>query len=269
MNIAFQYWLSRPVLPGAEYGAKCMSEYAGRCGATHYFARHETFTDRLGVDPRWFDKLRPVFDPQFAGFDKVLVADVDVFPVDGITASIFDEPCGDFGMVEEPDQPAARAHPNSRLFTTAHDLAWAAMVERTWGSKPPRDALGRPRTWNAGVILLTREGREKLARIRPTPKEYVDACRKARLSAGVSTEQGYLNTLAFMPGVNFTQLSLEWNRTLQPLPDGTTYDKRTPDTKFVHCMLRAADWQSAEWHHRVVNRPKAEWLPMAPVPRTR
>lgn len=254
MNACFQYWISRPLLPGARYGIDQMAAYVHRCGAIHRACLHATLTDRMGLDPRWWDKLRPVFDPFFVSYDKTLIADVDVFPRPGLKVSIFDESVGDFGMVEEPDQPEFRDRWPSPLFNRKADEKWAAFVERTWGSKPPRDAKGRPRTWNAGVILLSRAGREKLTTIRPTPKEYVTACRKAGLLPGVSTEQGYLNMLAFLPGMKFTALSLEWNRTVQKIGDGSVYDRRTADTRFTHIMLRGADHHDAAWHDAIVNR---------------
>lgn len=254
MNLIFQYWLSRPVLPGAEHGAKCMSEYAGRVGATHYFARHKTYTERYGVDPRWFDKLRPVFDPELDKFDLVLVSDVDVFPVRGLTQSIFEEPLLGFGMCEEVDQPELREK-YGRVFTTANDRKWAAYLAKRWGSNIPIDKKGRPRVWNAGVILFSPVGRQLIRTAAPaTMKEYRDAINAQGFPPCYATEQCYLNMLAFSGVIPFTHLSVEWNRMVHHV--GTqreTYDRRTPETKFVHVMFRAADHNNAAWHDSIVN----------------
>lgn len=253
-HCVFSYWLSRPVLPGAEAGAAAMAAYAKQVGADFRFARHDPFMDRYGVDPRWFDKLRPVFDPSFAQYEKVLTVDSDVFPVDGITANIFDEPVGDFGMVEEPDQPEFRERWPSSLFSTKGDKQWAGFVHGRWGCRPPLDAKGRPRTWNAGVILFTREGREKLRRVVPQPKDYEQTMRKFKMPGGVCTEQGLMNTWAFLPGIRFTEMSLEWNRQIHHTADGSIYDRRNGLTKFTHVMFRGADHRSAAWHHAIVNQ---------------
>lgn len=253
-NICHQYWISRPLLQGAKYGTECMAAYAKRCGAKHNFVVHDTYTNRMGLDPRWWDKIRPLFDPFYALTDKVLIADVDIFPRPGLTVSIFDEPVGDFGMVEEPDQPEFRDRWPTSLFSRKADETWANFVTALYHCNIPRDAKGRPRTWNAGVILLSKEGREKLATIRPTPRDYIREARRRKLPAGYCTEQAYLNTLAFLPGVRFTELSLEWNRQVHKIGDGTVYDRRNADTRFTHIMLSGADHHDAAWHDAIVNR---------------
>lgn len=252
MNAIFRYWHGK-VLPGTEAGTAAMRAYAHRIGADYIEHRHDPYMQRHGVEARWFDKLRPVFDPDFAHYDKVLVPDHDVFPVDGLSQSIFDEPVGHFGMCEEPDQPEFRERFPSSLFSLAADRRWSEFVLRWWGCRVPLDDKGRPRTWNAGVILLTRAGMDRLRTIDPSPAKYVYAAKRTGLPAGYCTEQGYLNTIAFLPGVEFTQLSVEWNRMLHHLKDGSTYDRRTPETKFVHVMFRAADHNDAAWHHQKVN----------------
>lgn len=256
MNCIYSYWLSKPVLPGAEYGAQCMSAYAKQVGADFRFDRHDPYMNRHGVDARWFDKLRPVFDPTFEQYEKFLVVDSDVFPVDGITANIFDEPVGDFGMVEEPDQPAFRERWPSSLFSRLADEKWELFVSALYRCQIPQDAMKRPRTWNAGVILFSREGRATLRTIAPQPRDYVREAKRRGLPEGYATEQALCNTWAFLPGMNFTPLPLEWNRQIHALGDGSVYDRRTPETKFVHVMLRAADHNDAAWHHRMVNSHK-------------
>lgn len=251
----YSYWLSTPVLPGARAGAAAMAAYAKTVGADFRFDCHSPYMTRHGVDARWFDKLRPAYDPTFAAYDKVLVVDSDVFPVDGITANIFDEPCDGFGMVEEPDQPAFRERFPSSLFSRTGDERWALFVRRAWGAMIPFDDHGRPRTWNAGVILLTRDALGAIPSLAVQPQGYVDAAKREGLPHGYTTEQAYLNLLAFSGWVRFTPLALEWNRQLHHLGDGTTYDRRTADTKFVHVQFRGADHHDAAWHHALVNRP--------------
>lgn len=253
MNAIFQYWTIGPLFPGCVYGSECMAAYAKLVGADYVHKVREPFTDKYGVDARWFDKLRPVFDPAFDQYDKVMVVDHDVFPVDGITASIFDELLADFGMVEEIDQPALRAHPKSNTFTTANDRKWAAFVQRAYQATIPVDEQRRPRAWNAGVILFSRAGRTKLRAAVPRPKAYHVAALGAGLPGSYATEQCYLNTLAFLSGMNFTRLPRVWNEMLHHQPDGLVHDKRTAATRFVHVMFRGADHHDAAWHHAKVH----------------
>lgn len=250
-HCVFQYWVSRPVLPGAEAGAAAMRDYAMRIGADYVFARHETFTDRLGVDPRWWDKLRPVFDPQFARYDKIAVADVDLWPVDGLAANLFDEPVADFGMVEEIDQPELREK-YGRIFTTENDRKWAALCKRVWHSVIPVDAHNRPRVWNAGLVLFSPEGRAKLATHKITPKFYRDTVKREGLPGCFQTEQCYLNMMGFRPDFRFTLLPIHWNRMVHLIQRGSpeVYDKRDAETRMSHIMLPAADHNDAAWHHQ-------------------
>lgn len=252
MNCIYSYWLSKPVLPGACAGAAAMQAYARRIGADFRFLRHDPYTNRFGVEARWFDKLRPCFDPAFQYFDKVAVVDSDVFPVAGLTQNIFEEPCGDFAMAEEPDQPAMRAV--GRLFTTELDRRWANFCRDRWDSVIPCDEHNRPRTWNAGVIVLHWAGRQKIAHgITATMAQYHRATRQAGFPAQYCTEQGYLNMLAFSPTFLFSPLSVEWNRQIHRDPRGGVYDRRTDQTRFVHVMLPGADHHDAAWHDAIVN----------------
>jgi len=258
MNCIFQYWLSRPVLPGAEAGAAAMAAYAKMVGADYRFDRHDPYTNRLGVDARWFDKLRPVYDPTFRPYERVLVCDVDVFPVEGITDNIFMEAVGDFGMCEEPDQPWIREKFPSSIFSSENDKKWAAWCAAKWGCKIPKDDKGRVRQWNAGLILFSAAGVEKMRSVHPQPKAYVESIKGAGLTASYATEQCFLNALAFSGLLNFTPLSVEYNRQVHGLKDGTKYDRRTADTKFVHVQERAADHNDAAWHHRIVNSHRGQ-----------
>lgn len=253
--LVWQYWLSHPVLPGAEAGSAAMAEYAKRIGADYRFDRHDPFMNKGGIPARWYDKLRPCFDPTiYEVYDRVLIADVDVFPVDGLTASIFDESCLDVGMCEEPDQPYFRSLATTNI-CTKNDLLWAEFV-RKYGATIPVNEKGQPRTWNAGVIVLSRAAMRKIREATPSIYTYYHAMRK-RFPEMYCGEQNYLCMLAAAGVFEFTSLSVEWNRMVHhygpPSVNRPVYDKRTPDTKFVHVMFRAADWNDAAWHHNIVN----------------
>lgn len=255
MNAVFQYWLSKPFLPGAEAGAAAMAAYAKQIGSDYHLAR-EPFMDRHGVNPRWFDKLRPVWDPAFDHYERVLIADVDIWPVEGLTANIWDEATGDFQMCEEPDQPQMRQKWPTSLFSHDLDQRWATWVAKEFGCDVRRDHLRRPLVFNAGLIALSRGGMFFLrANTTPRPQTYVERARAAGFPETYCTEQSYLNMVAARPFSGFAPLSVEWNRQIHRLADGSKYDRRTENTRFVHVMFRGADHNNAEWHRAIVNAP--------------
>lgn len=255
-TLIWQYWLSNPVLPGAEAGSAAMSAYAQRIGADYRFDRHMPWAVKAlgqGVPARWYDKLRCCFDPQIHDrYDNVAVIDLDVFPVDGLHESIFEAAQGEVSMCEEPDQPYFRSLATSGI-CTANDLRWSAFV-RKYGAVIPRNSEGQPRTWNAGVIVFTREGMRKVREAKPSPYSYYHATRQ-RFVEMYCGEQNYLCALAAAGAFSFHSLDVEWNRMVHHYgaDKKQLYDKRTPATKFVHVMFRAADWNDAAWHHRVVH----------------
>lgn len=242
--LLYQCW-NGPMPSAAEYSLELMRDYAVRMGA-HY--RCDIDDRYMGKHSKYFDMLRPVYDEDFHEYDKVCVVDMDVFPVDGLTENIFDEPVGDFGMCEEPDQPWMREVPHVPHITHGHDEEWAALFSQT---KFPRDEQGRLRVFNSGVALFSREGLCK------GPEAFWDidyyTKRTSHLPSFYQWDQMFLHAMAFSQFVDFTVLPQEWNRQIHHLPDGSIYDKRTADTKFVHIQLRGANNFSREQIREVVH----------------
>ena len=234
MNLIYQCW-NGPLPSAAKYSKACMAAYAWKIGAEY---RCDVDQQYMGKHSKYFDMLRPVYDEDFHKYDKVCVCDMDVFPVEGLAESIFDEPVGDFGMCEEPDQPWMRQVPHVAHITHENDEAWAALF-RDLRIVFPRDDQDRLRVFNTGVVMFTRFGLRKLRNQGWPIDEYT------HYTSGLPTfyqwDQMYLHAMAFVLNADFTVLPQEWNRQIHHLPNGSVYDKRTADTKFVHVQLRGAN----------------------------
>jgi hypothetical protein len=233
----YQYWNGPTIGPVAQAGGKSMIEYAQQVLATYRFKRDEYYTRHLCRDTRFYDSTRPIWDDQFHIFNRVLYADMDVFAVPGLKANIFTEPLMGFGMIEEPNQPAYREGRKKEI-NGRNDDRWAQVILDRWGIEAWRDAKGRVRTFNAGVILFSMAGMvQAKARFLSIP-EYIRECARAGLPDFYGHDQNYLMAMAFSELVPFTELSLEWNRCIQPMDCGDVYDARTPETKFVHVQCK-------------------------------
>lgn len=246
--LIYQYW-NGVMPPGAEYGSCVMADYAERIGADYRLDRNKYYT---GTHGRYFDLLRPVYDDAFHTYDRVLFADLDVFPVDGLTANIFDEPVGDLGMCEEPGMPDYRDGRKKHI-NGAADKRWAALINERWGITVPVDSKGRVRVFNSGVVMYTRDGMRKAAEVFLPIQDYVSAVSGWSLSSFYAIDQNYLHAMVHMAGIDFTEMSVEWNRQVHGKDDGGIYDARTDRTRFVHIQLSGADHKDAATHARIVN----------------
>lgn len=251
-DLIYQCW-NGPELPAAaQFSHECFQAYAELISADYSFDHNERYT---GKHCRYFDMLRPVLDPTFDAYRTVCVADLDVYPVDGLAESIFDEPVRDLAMAEEPDARRFRDVPIVPHITTALDERWAALFPE---ATLPRNEQGL-RVFNSGVVLFSRDGRRHIRNSMWSIGVYQ---RKTRHLPGFyQWDQMFLHSQTFVHGWDFTELPVEWNRQVHNLCDTDgklleeVYDKRTKDTKMVHVQMRGANNWSAERIREVVNAP--------------
>lgn len=267
-NLIYQYWNGN-VRPSARYGSDCMREYAHRIGAVYKFDVNSNFpSENLGRVHKFYGCFKPVFDDSFLDYDNVLFVDTDVFPVEGLSESIFEAVDADLAMATEPLQPLYRY--DNTLRNQCNQLteeAWANIVTNKWGCKLPIDQFNRYKVYNSGVVLYSRAGLKKCREQFIPFKEYVKVVEASPIVRGkvYSTDQGYIHAMATCMDINFQELDNEWNRlvTWDPYsPKGKkrkAVDPKTRDTKFVHVQMRGADNMDDHWHWTVVNRPKSEW----------
>jgi hypothetical protein len=265
-NLIYQYW-DGTVRPSALYGSKCMKAYAERIGADYVFDINSRWAPDLGKATPYYGCFKPIFDEKLSTYDNVMFADTDVFPVEGLSESIFDHFTGDLAMATEPLQPEYRYSPKlNNQCNKDTEETWCRIVEK-FGSKPPRDELGRLKVYNSGVVLYSNKGMETCRKEFIPFRKYVTAIEGSICRGKVyRTDQGYIHAMAFAMNIDFQELDNEWNRYITWDPysprngkSRVAVDSKTPNTKMVHVQMRGADNMSDDWHWTVVNRPKSEW----------
>jgi hypothetical protein len=260
MNLIYQYWNGDEPPPGALASVANMREYAEQIGAQHRFC-HNDFFVKAPQYKNHTDSLRPLHDPWFDSFDKVLFLDADVFAVDGLSESVFDVPVSGIGICAEPHQPEFRDGRKHRICGD-NDRKWARFVSKKWNCSVPMDNKGRPMVFNSGVILYTREGVD-LARKHFIPlKEYVLGVTAQKLPVFYAADQNYIHSQLFRPGMGMTRMSCDWNALVhgKRSQDGGGYhDGRTPTSKFVHVQLSGFSHNGRDAHERVTNNKQEDW----------
>lgn len=247
-------------MPGCRAGVANMRAYAERIGADYLFEHNPRFVTNLGPYSPHYGSFKPIYDDSFHGYDNVLFADTDVFAVDGLTESIFDNFNSDIGICTEPDQPQLRIKTAGRI-TSAGDKKWAGVVAAKWGINVPRTANGLVKVYNSGVVVYSRAGLLK-ARQQFIPfAEYVAAINAAGLPKFYTSDQSYIHLM--MNTLDWVELDNDWNRYIHYVKQVDEpmclNDSRTETTKFVHIQLRSADHWDADTHYRITNLPQSEW----------
>jgi hypothetical protein len=261
-TLVYQCWTG-PMRSGVEASRLNMQAYASRIGADYRFDKDPNIASKI-CDVRWYyEKLNPLVDDSFLGYDRVMSVDCDVFAVEGLERSIFDEPITDIGICTEPHQPQLRATLSSNI-CKANDEKWARAVKQKWHVDMPRNEAGLLKVYNTGMFVFTAAGLMKAReKFRPY-QEYIDHIRAAQLPGFYLIDQNYLHAM-MVAHLEYTELDNGWNSYVHytgsadriPRP---VHDSRTADTKFVHIQLRGADDFDAQTLWRITNVPESEWL---------
>ena len=238
-NVIYQYW--RGEIPEYVLAVKQLfSDYAKRINAEHVFEHNPTFIRAL--NSTYYSALRPVFDKRFHEFDRVLFVDMDVIPVDGLEHNIFDEEITHIAMAEEVKQPALRANMTGKI-RSENDLKWASVAERFWNCCVMRDEERRPRVFNSGVVLYTREGLKRAAKNAPGMSSYQLLMKFKGVPKFYRLDQNYLNLVVSMPQIDFSVLGGYWNAQLNRVGTGHGRSKLLNevdnDTRFIHLQHSA------------------------------
>lgn len=254
MNCIYQHW-DGPLPVGEAAGRDAMREYAKRIGAFYRFDKDAHYFGDLKAS---YGRFRILHDPAFEEFDKVLYADTDVWPVDGLTESPFTNFEGDIGICTEPLQPVFRLSAKGQI-CTANDERWAKIVRRAWGMDMPREN-GLLKVFNAGVQLWSRRGRERARRFVQF-RDYIKAVKG--LPKFYASDQHYIHAMMFIAGLEVVELDNDWNRYVHYLTNGHEIvgvsDQRIESTKLVHVQLRGAGDYEHDKLWRIVNLPQPEW----------
>jgi len=261
-NIIYQYWKG-PMKPGVRASTKAMKEYADRIGAEYRFDHNVEIASQVVDVPIYYEPANPLVDGFFDQFDNVMLVDIDVFPVEGLTENIFEELNGeDAGICSEPEQPYFRQIYDVAGINNMADERWCRLLKHTWNIDYSRDDKQRPMVYNTGVVVISKAGLAKIKKEWPKFQEYVNVVRNAGFPRFYVFFQDYFSAFIHMKGFKFKALNNGWNSYMHKLgkhPNATVNDTRTKDTKFVHIMFRTADDWSAETLWQITNLPQQQW----------
>ena len=262
-NLIYQYW-DGDIRIGSRAGIAAMKKYAERIGVDYLFEENPKFVTNLGGYSPHYGSFKPIFDTSFDNYDNVLFCDTDVFPVNELTESIFDNFAADIGICTEPLQPKLRKETHG-MITSTHDERWARTIKNKWGADMPRNEEGLLKVYNSGVVLWSKKGRVKAKKMFVPFKEYVDLIKTTQgLITFYTADQNYLHAMLTVAGMDYIELDNGWNSYIHYIREPHTNkkvpnDTRTKDTKFVHIQMAGADHFDAEKLDRITNLPKEEW----------
>ena len=233
-SLIYQYWKgSRPEYSYASEEA--FRNYADSIKADYHLGNGQI--NLRCLHKRYFAALLPVLKPDFDKYDSILYVDMDVMPAPDLKQNIFDLAEGHIMMSEEGCQPELRTNMQGKINST-NDIKWANIVEQTWAKRPLEDHLKRPRVFNSGVVLYTREGIAAIRNKFPSILRYQIAMKLRRLPKFYSFDQNYLNAFINLDGIDFRPLAEKWNSQLLQYFDGAgrshILDRRETDTCFTH-----------------------------------
>ncbi len=259
-NLIYQYWDGKPT-QGVIAGTKAMKQYADRIGAEYLFELNPKFVTNLGTYSPHYGSFKPIYTESFYKYDNVLFTDTDVFPVDGLDESIFENFNADMGICTEPFQPKHRATLTGNI-CGAMDEKWAGAIKKQWDVKMPRTEEGLLKVYNSGVVMYSNKGllraKEKFAPF----KEYVNLVNSNGISNFYTADQNYVHAMLKVADMNYVELGIEWNSFMHYIGGGSdrpVNDMRVENTKFVHVQLSCADHYDADTLWRITNLPVNEW----------
>jgi len=259
-NLIYQYW-DGELFSGVVAGSAEMRKYAERIGAEYLFEHNPKFVKNLGHYSPHYGSFKPIYTNTFHQYDNVLFTDTDVFPVDGLTESIFEGFNNDIGICTEPFQPKFRAKLSGQI-SGAMDEKWAAMIKKQWGVNMPRTEEGLLKVYNSGVVLYSNKGLKKAKENFVEFKKYVDLIRPNGISTFYTADQNYLHAMLKVAKMDYIEMDNGWNSYVHYIGSGNprpVNDMRTDTTKFVHIQLSSADHFDANTLNRITNLPVNEW----------
>ena len=85
-----------------------------------------------------------------------MFADTDIFAVQDLSESIFDQDIADIGVCREEHKEISRAK-GEGLFTSKHDRLWNSYLKNKYKVDMPLNDNGDMKIFNSGVVVYTRE----------------------------------------------------------------------------------------------------------------
>lgn len=262
-NLIYQYWDGN-LTPGCIAGTVNMKKYADQIGATYLFEHNPKFVTNLGRYSPHYGAFKPIYTESFHEYDNVLFLDTDVFAVDGLEESIFDNFTADIGICTEPFQPLQRLNIGG-LLTSDSDEQWAAAIKSQWNVDMPRTPEGLLQVYNSGVVMYSNKGLVKAKEKFIPFIEYVNLINSKKLKTFYTADQNYIHAMLQVASMDYIELDNGWNSFIHPYHvdvskvNTAINDSRTKETKFVHIQLKSADHWDADTHFRITNLPQDKW----------
>lgn len=260
-NLIYQFWEGN-LSTGNAAGVQLMKEYAKRIGVEYVFELNPTWPKEARVQRKnlgrynpHYGAFKPIFDLSFNDYDNILFCDTDVVPVDICNENIFEEFNAEIGICEEWMQPSLRTKHNMGGINNANDNRWYDVIQKNYGFELYRDDVTRPRVFNSGVVLYSKEGREKARQCFKDFKQYCDLMSRSGLPPFYQGDQNYLN--AMLPQFDWQLMDYKWNSQIFFKPDTSGDNRPINDYReqpcFVHVQLRGADNYDIDRLRKVVN----------------
>lgn len=254
-NLIYQFWQGNPPYY-AKVSSNQIKEYANYIGVDYRCDINKPFFN--GVNSNYMNCLRPIHDPDFEKYDKVLFLDMDIFLKEKNKENIFDLNIDGIGMVQEVSQLELREKSTSSI-NTNNDKAWAKSVKNNFNINVPIDSKNRPLIYNSGVVMYSKESRIQ-AREWITYQNYRNAL--IGMDRFYQLDQNYLGAVVFSNKTKFTELDKKWNSQVYYIGNNKprdVIDNRTEDTVFVHLQTRPRDILNDDMIYDIVNKPVSEW----------
>jgi hypothetical protein len=265
-NLIYQYWDGN-VKDSVRAGVRNMKAYAERIGAEYIFEDNPKWILSKGLNfgsySAHYGAFKFIFEKEYEEYDNILFCDTDIFTVDNLKVSIFDNFTSDIGICEEPFQPKQRTITTGRI-TSERDNEWAKLIEKAYGGVMPRTEDNLMKVYNTGVVLYSKNGMKKAREYFVDFQKYVKLIRENNLDSFYTCDQPYLHAMLFSKPFDVCIMDNEWNSYVHGTrdkyqPKRRIVDHRTENTKFVHCQFPGADELDEETLLRVVNLPREQW----------
>lgn len=264
-NLIYQYW-DGDIPLGAIVSRKLMESYADKIGVDYLFEHNPRWVTKYGKVSHFFGHFKLIYDKRFDQYENILYVDSDIYPVDGLSDNIFHDCDGDIGICEETWQPQYRLKMKGHHISNIWDEKWFKAIHKKWKVSLPRTDDGLPKVFNAGVILYTRSGINKLKQSLVSVDNYIAYMRNEGFRGFYISDQPYLHAMIFVCGLDICELSTDWNSLVHGyFTDGikrkkkAVNDMRSPTTKFVHIQLSSADYFPECVLYNITNLPVKDW----------
>jgi len=259
MNLIYQYW-DGELPPGGEVSRKLFEAYADKIGADYLYEHNTKWVTGYGRGSHFYGHFKLVHDTAFDKYENILYVDMDIYPVDGLADNIFEDMHGDIGICEETWQPQNRLKMNGHHISNEWDEKWCKSIHKRWGVTLPRNDEGLPKVFNAGLILYTRAGIDKLRQSLVSVDDYIAYMKQEGFRFFYPDDQNYLLAMIFVCSLDMCELSTDWNSLVHGYwKDGmarkvkAVNDMRTPTSKLVHIQLTGADDFTEDALYRITN----------------